>query len=292
MTTVYYPILCGGTFFTLLLEARKARVGKKAQIYACQDELSEMRLLVELVKIIYPEYEETSNRKVQSTITSDYKTCHNNGSNLPFGRKAVIDAFDDRIHSDYQQLFKLMTIYVNRFIDIGGSIKADVRLVKALMDLIYSDQSIRNDERFFVCGNDSPLTKKQVCLMTSVCLPAFLLGIYHYIVMNRPINTIGRETINKWCPENNSRRRIYTGSMGSNITQEIIVILDNESHEIQERDTTSVSLAELPNPDSFIDTLLQNIYPQNASNGTKGYKLEVSFTGVINIEILSNDDKT
>jgi len=45
--------------------------------------------------------------------------------------------------------------------------------------------------------------------MYKVCLPAFLLGVWHFIVVNRKDNKIGQDTYDIWCPENDRGPREY-----------------------------------------------------------------------------------
>ena len=59
--------------------------------------------------------------------------------------------------------------------------------------------------------------------LTTVCLPAFLLGVWHYVVVNRKDNQVGKDTYNQWCPLAGGGPRAYKGSMGKSITQEVSV---------------------------------------------------------------------
>lgn len=222
MTVNAYPVLCGGTFFTLLLEARQTRSGKKEQLYGKRDGLSEPEVLDGLIKVMYPEFKAPSSERTLKTITSDYKLCKNNGSNLPFYDKEI-RAFDNRVKGNYQTALKHMCCFVNRFIEAGGSVKRGEWLVKALLDLINRDQSIGDSDAFYVCKNGQAITKAALRTVAEVCLPAFLLGVWHFIVVRRQDNTVGKDTLNEWCPPNKQNRRVYAGTMGEGITRIIIV---------------------------------------------------------------------
>jgi len=108
-----YPVLCGGTFFTLLLEARQARSGKKEQLYGSRDGLSEPETLAGLVRVMYPEFRQPSGESTFRTNTADYKACRNSGGNLPFFDKEI-RAFDNRIKSEYQTALVLMHNFINQ----------------------------------------------------------------------------------------------------------------------------------------------------------------------------------
>ena len=52
MSIIDCPRLCGGTFFTLLLEAREQRTSKRNNADGKTDGLSQPELLIELVRIL------------------------------------------------------------------------------------------------------------------------------------------------------------------------------------------------------------------------------------------------
>jgi hypothetical protein len=57
------------------------------------------------------------------------------------------------------------------------------------------------------------------------CFPAFLLGVWHYVVTKRGgKNTLGEYTVERWCPtEGNRKERKYSGDMGIGITRKITI---------------------------------------------------------------------
>ena len=67
------------------------------------------------------------------------------------------------------------------------------------------------------------MRKDQVDDMYKVCLPAFLLGVWHFIVVNRKDNKIGQDTYDIWCPKNDHGPREYQGVMGESIARKIDV---------------------------------------------------------------------
>jgi hypothetical protein len=219
-----FPVLCGGTFFTLLLEARQARSGKKEPLYGSRDGLSEPDVLAGLVRVMYPEYKTPSGESTFRTNTADYKACRNNGGNLPFFDKEI-RAFDNRVINDYPTALMLMCEFVNQYIEVGGSVKRDEWLIKALIDLIDNDKSIHNADAFYVCDNGQALTKESLCSVCMVSLPAFLLGVWHFTVVNRRDNTMGQGTFDEWCPSNNRKPRVYTADMGESISRAITVTM-------------------------------------------------------------------
>lgn len=78
-----------------------------------------------------------------------------------------------------------------------------------------------------------------------MCYLAFLLGIWHYVVVNRKDNSIGKPIYDEWCPENGGGPRNYSDNMGKGITADIRTYmpeptddaqLDNESNENEQED--------------------------------------------------------
>ena len=50
-----------------------------------------------------------------------------------------------------------------------------------------------------------------------------LLGVWHYVVVNRKENKVGKDTYNLWCPLAGGGPRNYSGNMGKTLVQEITV---------------------------------------------------------------------
>lgn len=135
-----------------------------------------------------------------------------------------------------------MTDFVYEFLDLGESVHKDVRLVKASIELVRCDDSIASDE--------GQIKKAALGDLTKGCYPAFLLGIWHYVVVNRKDNSIGKPTYDEWCPKNGGGPRNYSGNMGKGITADIRTYIlepkdaepvddtqrDNESNEDEQED--------------------------------------------------------
>ena len=80
--------LCGGTFFTLLLEDRKPRARVREHYAGEKDGLSEPEVLIGLSKVLVPDFQEPLESMMTTIkgITSEYKSCKNKGGTyFPFG---------------------------------------------------------------------------------------------------------------------------------------------------------------------------------------------------------------
>jgi len=288
VTNIEYTRLCGGTFMTLVIQALLQRKKAREHYKGESDKLNDPDVLVGLITVINPDYEDPG-KSVLKTKANDYKSCKlSKGQYLPFGDKLAIEVFDQRVRDNYLAARNDMCIFVDSFIETGTKLQKDVRLVKALIDLIEQDESIDDSEEFLVGENGDAVRKDQLRTLKRVCLPSFLLGIWHFIVINRKNNKVGQLTYDTWCPENGGGTREYEGTMGDGISiefdvytlepedetedteQEAEVVEDqpernNQDKQNDHRETsgTGPNLQQINNPFTFI---------QNGDNNTQiGY---------------------
>lgn len=288
MTNIEYPRLCGGTFMTLVIQALLQRKKAREHYKGESDKLNDPDVLVGLITVINPDYEDPG-KAVLKTKANDYKSCKlSKGQYLPFGDKLTIEVFDQRVRNNYLAARNDMCIFVDSFIETGTKLQKDVRLVKALIDLIEQDESIDDSVEFLIGENGDAVRKDQLRSLKRVCLPSFLLGIWHFTVINRKNNKVGQLTYDTWCPENGGGTREYEGTMGYDISiefdvytlkpedetedteQETEVVEDqpernNQDNQNDHRETsgTGPNLQQINNPFTFI---------QNGDNNTQiGY---------------------
>lgn len=72
VTTNEYPCLCGGTFFTLVLQALRQRMNAREHYKGDSDGLSDPEVLVGLIKVINPAYTNPGKEKLRA-IVNNYK---------------------------------------------------------------------------------------------------------------------------------------------------------------------------------------------------------------------------
>lgn len=223
MTNKEYPRLCGGTFMTLVIQALLQRKKAREHYKGESDKLNDPDVLVGLITVINPDYKDPG-KAVLKTKANDYKSCKlSTGQYLPFGDKLAIGVFDQRVRNNYLAARNDMSIFVDSFIETGTKLQKDDRLVKALIDLIEQDESIDDSAEFLIGENGDAVRKNQFRTLKRVCLPSFLLGIWHFIVVNRKNNKVGQLTYDTWCPENGGGAREYVGTMGEDISMELEV---------------------------------------------------------------------
>lgn len=229
MTNSNYPRLSGGTFFILVLQALRQRMKAREHYKGESDGLKDPNVLIGLIKVINPDYVAPAGDALK-TKTNDFKSCKlSKGEYLPFGKTAEIEEFDNRIQNDYGSALGAMAVFVEQFLETGTAAKKDVRLVKALMELIQADDSISANDEFYIFENGNKIKKAALGDLRDICLPAFLLGVWHYVVVNRKDNKVGQDTYNNWCPPAGGGPREYTGNIGKAITRDINVYSVNIS---------------------------------------------------------------
>lgn len=271
MTNTGIPRLCGGTVFTLILEARQQRYGVREHFAGDSDGLSEMDTLIGLAQVMVPDLKRPAKTR-EDTVqgnTTEFKICKTAGGKgyYPFSNRQSKKAFDDRVKGYYAEALKAMCDFVKNFIWVKGSDKQDVNLVKALLDLIERDDSINNSQVFYIMPDGKPVTKQRIDQIDGedVCLESFLLGVWHYAIMRREGNTIGKATMNEWCPSKGGAPREYEGHMGENLSRNIRltymgdVEVPDQDEEIEHIEAEVVEGTKDPEPEPQPQTVNQSV---------------------------------
>jgi hypothetical protein len=279
MATDDKPCLCGGTFFVLVLQALKQRKGIREHFKGDGDGMSDPEVLIGLIKVINPDYDPPKIDRIR-TKTNDFKACKlSKGEYLPFGYTQEVETFNERVRTDYQPALADMTKFVNDFIDRGEIIQKDVKLVKALIDLIQLDDSIRPDESFYILEDGGQIKKTALNKLNRVCLPSFLLGVWHYVVVNRKDNKVGKATYDEWCPKNGGGPRKYHSDIGNSVTMRIETYMPT----IQHVETTDEKNTHLGNPNTPGDTEI-NLSEENTEERSKSSALTENDSDLLQVE--------
>lgn len=216
--------LCGGTFFTLLLEARKPRLGVREHYMGDTDGLSEPETLMGLAKVIVPDFEKplSTMMKTIKGNTFEFKSCENKGGTyFPFSNRNALKAFDERIKSEYTVALNSMISFCNEFIHMKDSTKKDETLIKALIELIDSDDSISPEQLFYTNEDGTAVCKSKLIGDEVICFQSFLLGIFHFAVMRKEPAKFGKDTYDMWCPPKGGAPRVYEGNVGEHVNHQI-----------------------------------------------------------------------
>ena len=65
-----YPRLCGGTFFTLILQALRQRMNAREHYSGDSDGLSDPEVLVGLLRVINPAYADPGKEKLKTIVNN------------------------------------------------------------------------------------------------------------------------------------------------------------------------------------------------------------------------------
>lgn len=224
MSTNEWPRLCGGTFFTLLLEARGQRTAKRDNAIGATDGLSQPGLLIELVKINKPTFNPPAKISTLKKNVGGYRQCDDNGGtyfSAAFEAGNEATAFLERFQNDYDNVLSAMAAFVLHFLDE----EKGEWLLKALIETVKDDSTIDAGQIFYIAGEK--IEKSKLSDLNKASLAPFLLGIWHYILINVTDNTVGKATFSKWHKkkgEANSEWVFdYDANVGSSITHKIVV---------------------------------------------------------------------
>lgn len=193
-----YPYLCIGTYILLCLQAKKevkrqtVNGGKKATGYSDTD------FFISFIDLLTEQHGTISSTLKNQTIYCQ-RPC---ADAVPFDRrkdeaKKYIDAFDFDIKNNYKKLLIKMDSLIKYYFDIENNDKI-LKLVCALKETIEKDNEIRSTDEFYIYGDGTSTTKDRLVAKNDFELQPFLLGIFHYILLNKPDNMAGSETIEKW----------------------------------------------------------------------------------------------
>ena len=234
MTMNVKPRLCGGIFYALLLEARPQRTNYSEHLRGDTDGLSETNMMVNLCRVVNPDYKTPSKQDSFETTVSKYKSC-------TISRSAYViitetkekRAFNARVRNNYPDALKAMCGFVDYFIDNGVGTAGYKTLVANLVELILLDDTIDNEQEFCICADGSVVKKKNFHGLSRISLQPFLLGVLHYISEIQTDNRVGAETYNTWWPSLNAER-CFAGDFGSGytLTAEITVLNKEDIPEV------------------------------------------------------------
>lgn len=173
MTTIEYPCLCGGAFFTLVLQALRQRMKAREHYSGDSDGLSDPEVLVGLIKVINPDYTDPGKENLKGTA-NNYKACKiSNSTYLPFDDEQVISAFDSKVKTAYQSVLNRMIGFVNAISEDDGVVWADGKTADDFDVLVYNQDFINDNfvnygdlKGVFIFGEEDIEAKKKIADLT------------------------------------------------------------------------------------------------------------------------------
>jgi hypothetical protein len=235
-----FPRLCGGTFFTLLLEAALQKL-KERKKFGDANNFTERDVFELLIKVAVKGYSRPDDSDNFKSAVGRYKSCNPKKSGrLPISDQANISTFDGDIKTDYPSKLALMAELVDRYIDAESK---GVWLVKALLELLETDETINPDTDLFIQQDGASTKKAALSGMDEYYLPAFLLGVWHYIVKNVTDNGVGQSTYDQWCKPGKSAntREDFQSDIGETLNGRTIVLVPLTLQDSSETETTDTA---------------------------------------------------
>jgi len=214
MVNVKTPYLCGGTFLTQILRARKGLTTSTEHTNGQKESLSEQETFRRLISIY--QLSDFHGGTSLKTYTSQYKNCSNSlVAYAQFSDNDMHRAFDEDVKSNNSIALNMTSEFVYEFLDPS----LWRQLVRCQLDMIESDTDIQDDE-FFITGDATATKAKDIHTIDHFYIEPFLLGIWHYIIMNRTDdNEKGADTYKQWYPSKGN----YRGTVGNAITRTLTV---------------------------------------------------------------------
>ena len=231
------PYLCGGTFFFLLLQAKEkwesASGVKKAK------RISNFSVFMGLLSLFRSTSTLGFSNRTLESVASDYRACKSNStvkSLFPDSKtnNDILENYNKKIHTTYELTLADMEAFIRERLNLkpsdNPSNAQDFRnitewLIKALLEVLANDASIKDDQIFFALENGSTINKRELLRGNSYYLPSLLLGLWHYILINCSDNEKGRATFEDWNEQKGETgtQWKFTSDIGNNYSRNITV---------------------------------------------------------------------
>lgn len=208
------PYLCGGTFLTQLIETGHPRKSPKEHASGKKESHPEHEVLGWLIAVYRRDKYHPTGDSLK-TNTSQYKRCQKSlASFIGFNDNELLTEFDNDVKTaSPSTALYMMSELIDQVIDRSNY----DRLAKRLLGLIKCDTSIPGSDIFYLSSH--PITKNDLVASTEIDLAAFLLGIWHYIILHRANkNEYGAATFQAWFPQDGSN---HSGDVAWKIKQRI-----------------------------------------------------------------------
>ena len=208
------PHLCGGILFGLLLGARRTRRKARNKLDGGTDHLSAVDVYAGLIKVVTGDDVPTAGKTISKACTL-YKTCQTgSGVYVPFTERATIAAFDAAVRTKNPDLPIRMSEFINSYLNLE---KCEW-LVRALIETIYLDEDIQENEKFLI-DYDTIVCADDLFFVSNVVLEPFLISVLHYVLLNCPDAESGRATFENWYSQSSKKAEWkFKSDIGSKVS--------------------------------------------------------------------------
>ena len=175
-------------------------------------------------------------------------------------------------------------------------------LVYGLLNLIKDDVSINPHDIFYALSDGTAVSKTDLLATTEINLYALLLGAWHFILVNRKENTVGKATLEEWLcpPAEKGDKHTFISTIGDAYHLDIKIsttcentddaeeVHSNENPTIDYVDTEVIEEIPAPQPTPTITQSVQNQFniTQSGNGINIGYaeKVEIRDGKVVKLK--------
>ena len=193
------PYLCGGVFFTLLVEASRERVSPTKGYKGIKGDVRDEYIMKDLVELPGKGLANFDKQSDFGDSVSKYKNCRSDyGMSMPFRKYEYKESLREKITQDTDRALYLMSIILRKYFAMkkrdDGIYPLDLAARKILY-VIKKDDDIGWDDTLLCGKNCTPIKKKDLVQTEAIDIQPFLLGVWNYILQNRPDNKHGQDTL-------------------------------------------------------------------------------------------------
>ena len=214
MSDSFKPMLCFGTFFVLLSEARRKAARKREKA------ATDKQLFEALQRVVLG-----SSYQLFSTL-DPYKKCYRYIKIPCQSEEDKVIAFCSSVKKGGLGLYRGEVVKLIALLDDSKKeslVKAIIELICNSVDQTTNKSQIPSEEQFLIDTNIY-ITKSDLFNVEHINLPLFLMSVYAYILDKCKDNLIGKKTIKQWFHDNGKyQKKQFCGYSGTSLTKTITV---------------------------------------------------------------------
>ena len=212
----YFPRMCWGSLFNLMLGAAKARASGNDRINSKPGKVTNPNMVRSLIKALDPKYK--INETSFSQFVSNFRKCEEvKQYNLPFDDPDFVARTHKNVTTDattYIETAGLMKDYVEEYL-LSDADDCMSQLASRIVGTVEKDKTINwdgEDGDIFYIDPKRPegLTKRTLMDEDHFSMPCLLLGMWEYVIRKQQGYTVGDTTFDHWHKkaESNQMREI------------------------------------------------------------------------------------
>lgn len=266
----YFPRMCWGSLFNLMLGAAKPRANGNDRIHSKPGKVTNPNLVRSLVAVLDPKYK--INEKSFSQFVSSFRKCEDvKPYNLPFDDPDFVARTHKNVTADaatYVETANRMKDYVEEYL-LSDSDNHMNALASRIVGTVDKDETINWDgegEDVFYVDPKHPdgLTKRELVEEKHFSMPCLLLGMWEYVIRKQEGYTVGADTFNHWHKEAGSNQ-------SRELKDKIDVDDDNNRGIITDNEVSEILIAQENSEESEVEPA---VVPDADQNGVVDYGSE------------------